>query len=91
MSTYITVPGQEKTLVDFDDAKVVETLRGMAQSLAEFEKMMRGTIRSLADHVGAWECEFCGEYTVQAITVESEDEFGRRESAVFCPACGGER
>jgi hypothetical protein len=86
MSTYITTLGSGTAVVPARD--LAETLRDMQSSLDELVKRMNAAMVAIAEEAGAFECDYCGRYTLESIEVEDVDEHGASwGSREFCPAC----
>jgi hypothetical protein len=63
-----------------------------AESVAALVARLHAAMAVIAEEAGAWLCDYCGAYTVEAVMVEVEDTDGRIWSAVEqCPRCSGER
>jgi hypothetical protein len=102
MSTYSTVPAVVNPEInrDVDEiiAKSQAAAAGMEQSYKELGDRLQALINrmhaamaEIAEAAGAWPCESCGEYTLEAIELEDYSEELGREVDTYCPRCAPAR
>lgn len=67
--------------------RTIENLQQAQAALNDLVHRLRMAIKVIAEEEGAFTCENCGNYALQAIEIASySDEMGR-EVEVYCPRC----